>query len=385
MGNQYSPVVIIGGGIGGLTFANALQHLRIPFELYERAPVLTEVGAGIGITTAPLKILDQFNLGDVVRESGARVKKVFVPDKNLNIRRSIVPTSEMICIHRAKLIEILKSKLPADHIHLSKEVTALSSTADETEIQFRDGTNISSKVTVAADGINSICRQHIFPELKVRYVNQTIWRGVTNLTLPEPFKDSYFEIWDERLRYLAIPLSATQTLWLAVQSVPPGGEDNPKTVRDDLQNLFSNFHPFLRKLIDESENVLRNDMTDLGTQKREWFKNRLVFLGDSIHATTPNMAQGGCQAIEDAWCLALCLKKYGEDVEHAFKTYSTLRKPKVRKVVSNSWWFGKAAHSNNPILHYGFRAILTHTPASFLRKQEAFLNDLSYLDGLGFN
>ena len=382
MEKQSSPIVIIGGGIGGLTFANALHHLDIPFEIYERASVLTEVGAGIGLTTEPLKILDQFGLGDDVRESGARVKKVFMPDKNLNIRRSIEPTSEMICIHRARLIDILKSKLPADHIHLPKEVTGLTSTADETRIQFSDGTNISSKVTVAADGINSICRQHIFPELKVRYINQAIWRGITNLTLPEPFQDSYFEIWDERLRYLAIPLNATQTLWLAVQSAPPGGEDNPKTVREDLQKLFSNYHPFLRKLINESENVLRNDMADLGTQKREWFKNGVVFLGDSIHATTPNMAQGGCQAIEDAWCLALCLHKFSNDTDRAFKTYSKLRKPKVNKIVSNSWWFGKAAHSRNPLLHYGFRAILTHTPASFLRKQEAFLNDLSYLEGL---
>lgn len=383
MGIQSTSVVIIGGGIGGLTFANALNHLEIPFEIYERAPILTEVGAGIGLSTAPLRILDHFNLGEAVRESGERVQKVIIPDKNLNIRRSIEPSSEMICIHRAKLIDILKSKLPANHIHLSKEVTGLTSRPKETEIQFNDGTKISSALTVAADGIHSVCRQNIFPEMKIRYINQTIWRGITNLILPDPFQGSYFEIWDERLRFLAIPISTTQTLWLAVQSAPPGGEDNPETIREDLQELFSNFHPFLRKLIDESENVLRNDMADLGTQKREWFKNRIVFLGDSIHATTPNMAQGGCQAIEDAWCLALCLKKYGEDVESAFKTYSTLRKPKVRKVVSDSWWFGKAAHSRNPLLHYGFRTILTHAPDTLLRKQEEFLNDLSYLEGLG--
>jgi 2-polyprenyl-6-methoxyphenol hydroxylase-like FAD-dependent oxidoreductase len=373
------PVTIIGGGIGGLTLANCLLQCDIPFELYEQAPELTEAGAGIGLSAAPIKILDNLGLGNDLRQSAAPVKQVFLPDKNLNIRRKISVTSETICIHRACLIDILKQNLPADRLHLSKKVTAVSASATSTQITFEDGQIISADCTVAADGIHSVIRKTLFPELKIRYIHQTIWRGISGIPLPGRFQNSFLEIWDEGLRFLAIPIDESQTLWLGVKPAPPGGKDNPETIREDLLNLFKNFHPDLKEFIRTSKNVLRNDMGDLGTENRPWFKNRVVFLGDAIHATTPNLAQGGCQAIEDAWCLALCLKKHGQDLQPAFHAYSRLRKPKVMKIVSDSWMFGKAAHSKNPFFHYGFRTLLTRAPEFVLQKQEAFMNDLSYL------
>lgn len=373
------PVIIIGGGIGGLTLANALAHMNIPFDLYEQASELTEVGAGIGLSQAPLRILDKTGLGDPVRMYGAGIRHVFMPDKNLKIRGKIPVTTEAVCIHRARLIDILKSKLPEEHIHLSRKVTGITASENSTVITFENGDIITNGSTVAADGIDSIIRQTIFPEIKIRYINQTIWRGISEMPLPHPFQHSFLEIWDEGLRFLAIPIDDRQTLWLGVQPVPPGWKDDPRTIREDLLKLFRNFHPDLKELIRNSKNFLRNDMGDLGTKKRKWFKNRVVFLGDSIHATTPNLAQGGCQAIEDAWCLALCLNKYGSGYQKAFQTYTQLREPKVMRIVSDSWTFGKAAHSKNPFFHYGFRFILGHAPKFLLRKQEEFMNNLDYL------
>jgi len=374
------PVVIIGGGIGGLTLANSLRYHNIPFELFEQAPELTEVGAGIGLSNAPIQILDKLELGEGLRNNGASVDRVFMPDKNLNVRRGISVSTEIICIHRAKLIDLLKQNLPKESIHLSKRVTSISAGDIRTEVYFEDGEKISASCVVAADGIHSIVRKYLFPEIEIRYIDQTIWRGISDHLLPEPFRGSFMEVWDEGIRFLAIPIDERQTLWIGVQPAEPGGKDHPETVRDDLLGLFKNFHPDLKELIRTSHNVLRNDMGDLGSEDREWHKNGVVFLGDSIHATTPNLAQGGCQAIEDAWCIAHCLKAYGEDYSTAFETYSRLRKPKVMKIISDSWIFGRAAHSKNPLFHYGFRFFLTHAPEFVLRKQEAFLNDLSYME-----
>jgi 2-polyprenyl-6-methoxyphenol hydroxylase-like FAD-dependent oxidoreductase len=114
-------VAIIGGGIGGLTMANALQHHGIPFVLYEQSPELTEVGAGIGLSEAPIRILDEMDLGNMLRRQGSRVKEVYIPDKTLKVRRHISVNSEMVCIHRARLIDILKSRLPKEHIRLNKK------------------------------------------------------------------------------------------------------------------------------------------------------------------------------------------------------------------------------------------------------------------------
>lgn len=374
------PIVIIGGGIGGLTLANTLKYHNIPFELFEQAPELTEVGAGIGMSHAPIQILDNLGLGEGLRNNSAAIDRVSMPDKNLNVRRELSFSTETICIHRANLIDLLKQNLPNDCIHLSKKVTDISADDIRTKIFFEGGENISVPCVVAADGIHSIVRKNLFPEIKIRYIHQTIWRGISDHLLPEPFRSSFLEVWDEGVRFLSIPISERQTFWIGVQPAEPGEKDNPDTVRDDLLSLFQDFHPDLKELIRTSNNVLRNDMGDLGSGDRDWYKNGVVFLGDSIHATTPNLGQGGCQAIEDAWCLAHCMNTHEEDYSSAFETYSRLRKPKVMKIVSDSWMFGRAAHSKNPLFHYGFRYFLTHAPEFVLRKQEAFLNDLSYME-----
>ncbi len=373
-------VTIIGGGIGGLTLANALQHHDIPFDLYEQSPELTEIGAGIGLSEAPIQILDEMDLGTMLRKQGSRVREVYMPDKNLKIRRHISVNSEMICIHRARLIDILKSRLPKNRIHLNKKAVSVQTGENENTITFEDGKSIKSACAVAADGINSVLRRQVFPELKIRYINQTIWRGISEAPMPQNFGPAYLEIWDEGMRFLVIHINDSEIFWLAVKSEEPGGKDNPQTIREDLLKLFQNFHSELKELIRTTKNVIRNDMADLGTHYRPWFTNRLVFIGDSIHATTPNLAQGGCQSIEDAWCLAKCLKKYGTDYSTAFKSYQNVREKKVMKIVKDSWTFGKAAHSGNPLFHYGYRLLLTKAPEFILRKQEAFLNDLSYLD-----
>lgn len=374
------PVTIIGGGIGGLTLANALQHFGIPFGLYERAPELTEVGAGIGITESPVKILGWLGLEGSFREKAVSVGEVFMPDKNLNIRRRIRPTSEMFCIHRAKLIDVLKEKLPANNIHLSMELRDVQVSDIGTKLIF-DGDGIETNgCVVAADGIQSVVRRKLVPDISVRYINQVIWRGISPVTLPKPFDSGYLEIWDEGLRFLAIPISEGHTFWLGVERAVPGGQDNPSTLIDGLLERFRNFHPALLELIRETGPVLRNDMGDLGTKRRPWHVQNVCFLGDAIHATTPNLGQGGCQSMEDAWCLANCLNKYQGDMRAAFAKYQELREPKAMKIVSDSWMFGRAAHSRNPFLHYGYRLILTKSPEWVLRKQEAFLKDLSYLE-----
>lgn len=380
--NLEKKIVIIGGGIGGLVMANALQQAGFEFDLYEQAPELTEVGAAIGLSGAAMAILDRLELADEIREKGVEIKSVYLANKNLKIRRKLDVQQETVCIHRALLIDILKSRLTEECIHLSKQVVDVNSHRDYAEVIFSDGSSVRSQCLIAADGIHSVIRNKIYPEIKVRYINQTIWRGITKLEVPESMKDSYFEIWDEGLRFLTVPYRSNEIFWLAAKNAPPGERDNPDTVREKLLDLFNNFHPVLKTMISGSQGYLRNDMADLGTYKRPWSHHRIVFLGDSIHATTPNLAQGGCQAIEDAICLALCLKSCFPDFEKSFISYQQFRQDKVRNIVRTSWKFGRAAHSSNLVKHYFYRLILEHAPEAVLRSQEKKLNDLSYLEEL---
>ena len=362
--------------------ANALQKAGIDFDLYEQAPELTEVGAGIGLSNGALKLMGMIDLESEIREKSYPIKKMYFADKQLNIRRKLPTDSPGVCIHRAILIDILKSRLPVDKIHLSRKVTDIQSRADHAKIHFDDGESIESSVVIAADGIHSAVRRSLYPEIEIRYINQTIWRGITRVKEPGMMGEGYIEVWDEGLRFLTIPYNSEEMFWLAVKPAPPGLQDNPNEIKNELLELFQNFHPTFKDLIRNSGKIIRNDMNDLGLPDRPWSHNRVVFIGDSIHATTPNLAQGGCQAIEDAVCLSLCLKANSSDPEKAFHLYQNLRQKKVSSIVDTSWKFGVAAHSRNPLKHYLFRAILEYGPAYFLKKQEYFLNDISYLDDI---
>ena len=375
---QLKPT-IIGGGIGGLTMANALQKAGIDFELYEQAPELTEVGAGIGLTKGVLKLMDMLDLEDEIKANSFHIKHLYLTDKQLNIRRKLPADSPGVCIHRAVLIDILKSKLPKSKIHLSKRVSDIQSYPDYAKIHFDSGASITSPLIIAADGIHSAVRRSIFPDISIRYINQTIWRGITTVENPGILKDAYIEVWDEGLRFLTIPYNSKEMFWLAVKPAPPGSVDNPDEVKNELLGLFQNFHPTFKNLIQHSGKIIRNDMNDLGSPNRPWHHNRIVFIGDSIHATTPNLAQGGCQAIEDAVCLSFCLKAYPSNPEQAFQKYQDLRQNKVSFIVNNSWKFGVAAHSRNPLKHYLYRALLEYAPAFFLERQEKYLNNIDYL------
>ncbi len=371
-------VNIIGGGIGGLTLANALHGAGIEFNLFEQATQLTEVGAAIGISKAALDILETFNLDKLIKNAGSVTQYVHFADKNLNVIRAISAEWPGVIIHRAKLIDILASRLPEEKIHLNRKLTHLKSEPGFSTLQFSDGFEMKSVCTVMADGIQSTARTQIFPEIKIRYALQTIWRGITTLPLPQQYANTYTEIWANSKRFLFAPMDAKNACWLAVKNAPAGGQDNPDTIRQDLLKEYDTFHPLVKELLMKSSNFIRNDLADLGSQKRNWYHNKIVFLGDAIHATTPNLAQGGCQAMEDAFCLSLLMKKHQGDFSEIFQLYQNLRSKKVSFVVNNSWRFGKMTHS--PLLSHLITYFFKYTPKSYFIKLERKLNDLSYLN-----
>lgn len=373
-------VIIAGGGIGGLAMANCLQLQGIDFELYEQAPRLTEVGAGIGMSKSALDILEKLGLSEKIKTSGSFIKYACVADKDLGLVRELPVDLDSICIHRAKLIEILGSNIPAEKVLLNKKITWIDESEEGVSLRFEDGTTAQSDYLIAADGINSFIRKKWFPFIKIRYANQVIWRGITSISLPEFYHNRFVEIWSDSKRFLFVPMNDSSIFWLAVQNELPGGKDDPATIRSQLLADFSNFNPIVKDLIHNSENFIRNDLADLGPQSRSWYTKKIVFIGDSIHATTPNLAQGACQAIEDAYALSKCIKSYTPDLSRSFSTYQKVRQEKAMFVVNTSWRLGQMAHHPNPLLQYLCKKFWQIAPDWLFKKQEARINDLSYTE-----
>src|SRR6185436_251610 len=138
-------VNIIGGGIGGLSLANALQCAGIDFELFEQASKITEVGAAISISKSALDILERLGLRTQVINAGYETRNFHISDKNLKIIRVTSTESPITIIHRAKLIDILVSKLPKEKIHLNTRLTSIKNETDLSELNFSNGLKFKSK------------------------------------------------------------------------------------------------------------------------------------------------------------------------------------------------------------------------------------------------
>jgi 2-polyprenyl-6-methoxyphenol hydroxylase-like FAD-dependent oxidoreductase len=360
--------------------ANCLQLHDLDFDLYEQASQLTEVGAGIGMSKSALDILEKVGVSEMVKQSGSFIKYACLKDKNLGLIRELPVELDSICIHRARLIEILGQNIPSTKVHINKRVKSIDEQTEFVKVHFEDGTTVQGQCLIVADGINSIIRKKYFPQIKIRYANQLIWRGITKVKLPEYYNNRFIEVWSKSKRFLFVPMDHEHVFWLAVKGGKPGGKDDPGTIKNDLLQDFSTFNPIIKDLIRNSDNFIRNDLADLGGNKRTWFKSRVVFVGDAIHATTPNLAQGACQAIEDAYTLSKCLKAYFPDLLKAFSMYQGLREEKAMFVVNTSWRLGMMAHTNSNFLQYCFKKFWQWAPAGVFKKQELKINDLSYTE-----
>jgi 2-polyprenyl-6-methoxyphenol hydroxylase-like FAD-dependent oxidoreductase len=373
-----NKITILGGGIGGLTLATSLHHFNIPFQLFESASSLGEVGAGIGISESTIEILDILNLGIDLKSKGNFVRDAIIVDKKGIPIRQLPIKNGGFCVHRMDLIDILQKNIPKDDIYLNHKVVSIEQINNKTLLHFDNGKVYETEYLMVADGINSLIRKTLYPDIEKRYSGQTIWRGIANLTLGEKYNNAYLEFWGSNLRFATIPLNDKKYYWYAVQVAPEGGKDDHNSVKTYLQNLFSNHTSEIRKVIEQTSKIIRNDMYDLKPHIENWYKNNIVFIGDSIHATTPNLAQGGCQAIEDAFYISLLISKYGWCKE-TFTSFQKNRQAKVDYIVNQSWRFGKTAHTNNTYLDFIIQTLFRLLPNKYFENQYNKLINIDYI------
>jgi len=373
-------ITIIGGGIGGLTLANALKSMGINFHLFERASTLEQVGAGIGLSESALQIINKIGLYNRIAAKGKLVKKTILADKHLKSIRTIPTEGDGLCIDRTSLIDILSENLSSEDYSLNKNFQSFHKKNGNIIVEFSSGEKVEANLLIACDGINSSIRNKTYPLIQKRFSGQTIWRGISNLKLPLIFQNTYFELWGENLRFGICPMDDQRYYWYAVKRAPANEREKPTRSRQLLKNLFKNYAPIISQIIESSPKIIRDDMWDLEPHNFSWYIDNVVFLGDSIHATTPNLAQGGCQAIEDAYTLACVISKYGL-TKNSFKIYEKLRRGKTTYIVDKSWQFGKLAHSSNPyFVNFNTFLIKYFIPNRFFINQYNRITDLTYLN-----
>ncbi len=374
-------ITIIGGGITGLATAIALNKLGISCQVFEKAPVLSEVGAGIWMQPNALKVLDWLGVGPQVRDNGVLIHRPELTDRQLRpfarLNQSNVAGTDdhIISIHRGRLQKVLFEALPTGIVKQGYEFDALKEHNDGYQISFQNGERVEGQVVLGADGINSGVRQCLFPASKTRYSGQTSWRGIARMDMPEELNASGKEAWGNKIRFGFSQLGEQEVYWFAVMLADAGGKDDPGII-DRLTDLYRDFHPFVRKLIQNtSENdLIRSDIYDL-RRLPTWSQHNVCLIGDAAHATTPNMGQGGCQGLEDAYFMARLLKESTTPAQ-AFSRFEQLRRKKVDYVVNTSWRFGRMAHQ--PLGQWFVRNLMKVVPPTIMARQ---MKKIYALDG----
>jgi 2-polyprenyl-6-methoxyphenol hydroxylase-like FAD-dependent oxidoreductase len=345
--------IIIGGGIGGLTAAIAMRRRGIGADVYERSPVVIEVGAGISLWPNATKALGALGLGDHLRSISIR-------NTDFALRRwngdfiSRVPARELerrfgggvLIVHRAELLDMLYRSLGSQYFHPGHNCTGIAEDSDGVHASFTNGKTDHADVLVGADGLRSVARNWLGHHDQPRYSGYTAWRSVAS------FDSSGIvpaETWGCGKRFGIFPMGNGRIYWYAASNAPEGERDSNRSPKDTLLSLFKGWHSPIEDLIRASDsNVLRNDIFDRDPLPK-WGRGRVTLLGDAAHPMTPDLGQGACQSIEDALELAKSLVSGANEVA-GLKEYEACRIARTKSIVLGSRRMGRVGQLNSPLL-----------------------------------
>jgi 2-polyprenyl-6-methoxyphenol hydroxylase-like FAD-dependent oxidoreductase len=362
---------IIGAGIGGLTTAIALEQKGIKIRIFERAEQIKPVGAGIILASNAMQVYEKLGLRKIIEENGNPISLMNITNSNLKPLSKIdlsyfeqKHNIKNIAIHRGKLQQILMERLNTK-IELKHKLTSIDKIANAYSLKFENGKQIQSSTILGADGLHSIVRQNILPNNSIRNANQICWRGITDFKLPIKFRHELNEAWGKSERFGFVQIAENKVYWYALKSFK---KNKNEFSSNNLEQYFIDYNSVVKDIIKSTkkEQINTAEISDL-KPTNIWHKENVCLIGDSAHATTPNMGQGACQAIEDAFVLSECIDKY--EITKAFTEYQKLRLPKAHQITKASWLVGKMAHLKNPILISLRNQMLRLTPSSVNRKQ----------------
>ena len=360
-------VAIIGGGIAGLTTAIALQQIGVTCTIYESAPDVKPLGAGIVLAANAMKALEKLNLSERVLAKGRLLNAFSILDQQGKIiTKTNSPAvrekygADNFAIHRADLHELLRSELTQANLRTNKQFTFFEKEEATIRLYFKDGSSEEVDYLLACDGIHSMVRKQLLPEANPRYAGYTCWRAVVNM--PHLSLTEATETWGTEGRFGIVPLTAGRIYFFACL---PAAANNPVTKNYQVADLLRHFHNFHSPVPDilhhtRNEQLIWNNICDLKPLKHFAFGN-ILLLGDAAHATTPNMGQGACQAIEDAVILATEWKQ-NTLVEHTFRNFEKKRLKRTSYITVQSRRIGQMAHVQNRYLAAIRNFCLRHTP-----------------------
>jgi salicylate hydroxylase len=335
-------VLIVGGGIGGLFAANALIAAGIEVSVYEQAPAIGEIGAGVFLTPNSVRHLQRIGLEPAVEKWGARVgreSRYFRHDGGPIAPVQVTDSSgwnATFGMHRADLVDMLANALPAGTVRTGHRCSSFEQDGNAARISFANGASAEADIVIAADGIHSELRPYVFPPSSPVFHGSVAYRGLVPHERVPHWPTDRWQMWlGQGRHFLTFPVRAGQLINY-VGFVPTDEKMKESWSApgdpDVLRQEFAGWDPRIQELLSEVQVTFRWALYD-----REplpvWTRERLSLLGDAAHPMLPHLGQGANQSIEDGMALATILGRADRTTAPlALLAYERLRRERVAQV-----------------------------------------------------
>jgi salicylate hydroxylase len=349
-----SNVAVIGAGVSGLTAAYALRKIGIKVDVFERSKSIAEFGAGITLSKNATTLLEDLGLMERLSNKGAFPMGSFIRDyKNAEIIGSMEFDEHLITLDRRDLVEQLAASLEeiGGKIHLNTGVLSINPKTGEVKTSNQDTQTYG--LILVCDGIRSSTREIYFDDHKAQFTNYVAWRGMTTEDNLPKFNGNnkvnvYYGPGSHCVHY---PTGRENLInFVAIENNTSWTEESWKVEgnKTELLKCFDGWNEELLSMLSSTTTLYKWGIFERRLPRR-LFQDRCILLGDAAHPMVPFLGQGGCLAIEDAYCLMSLLNKT-DDLEVVFKNYNKLRNKRARWIQRRSKVQGVFNHISNPLL-----------------------------------
>lgn len=336
-------ITIIGAGMGGLTTGIALKKFGHKVTIYEQAEKILPVGAAISLWPNGVKCLNYLGLTEQVAKLGGQMDQLAYIDGltgDTMTQFSLLPLIEEVGqrpypVARADLQNMLMDELGREDIQLGKKMVELQEQKDGVLVKFADGTEIKTDLLIGADGTHSITRAYVLGEqVSRRYAGYVNWNGLVEISEKLTPADQWTTFVGQGKRVSLMPVADGKFYFFFDVPLPVGLENNRAEYKTLLKQYFEGWCAPVQHLIDalDEQKTNRVEIHDI-EPFAQFYKGRVVIVGDAAHSTTPDIGQGGCQAMEDAIYLARSLQINTLGLEDALKRYQNKRNERANELV----------------------------------------------------
>ena len=350
---QPQRVLIVGGGIGGLTAALSLSRAGHAVQLYEQAPAFGEIGAGIMLTPNATRVLRHLGLEaalnrTAMRPPASRYRRfddaTLMGDAPLADAMESAYGAPYLHIHRSDLLEALLAAARVrggPELHTGHRAERCAQQGESVTVHFGDGAAAEGDLLLACDGVRSVLRAQVAERARPRFRGQVAWRGLAPAgDLPQRVRDRASVVWIGEDRHIVqyVLRGGSLVNYVAIAAQREWTEEgwNRPARLEEVREEFAGWHGDVQSLLKATSagalykwGLFDRDPLD------QWIYGRVALLGDAAHPMLPFMAQGSAMAIEDAVILARCIDAF-DDLDVALSRYQAVRRERTARVILQS-------------------------------------------------